>query len=319
MTTRSSTGCSTSDERRRSALTSLSHCARSEKNVGSRCPGPRETSAARCRAGEGPRGAGETAGGRGDDAGGRARRAAPDCAQHRGGGRPSRRRGRLRRHREVRREAFFDFEPKDHLELGELLRRHRHGARAKVSAPRFFTSRAGAGSSSACSTSAMQQAIRERLHPMITRLVKPEAMAAPASRLPRARGVPAGGRRPVPGRTSECLSRLSQRGDPRRQVAARRYAGWSSLLPAAGRLVRQRTRGHPSASPVSKGEMFSYVRPEDAHDEHLRLLNWEKEMLAKVELPYRVIRRGPRADLGASAPRKYDCEAWSRPRAAIAS
>ena len=55
--------------------------------------------------------------------------------------------------------------------------------------------------------------------------------------------------------------------------------------------------------------MFSYCRPEDAHDEHLRLLAWEEEMLAKVELPYRVIDVAA-GDLGSSAARKYDCEAW---------
>jgi seryl-tRNA synthetase len=55
--------------------------------------------------------------------------------------------------------------------------------------------------------------------------------------------------------------------------------------------------------------MFSYVDPADAAAEHLRLLAWEKEMLAKVELPYRVIDVAA-GDLGGSAARKYDCEAW---------
>jgi seryl-tRNA synthetase len=58
-----------------------------------------------------------------------------------------------------------------------------------------------------------------------------------------------------------------------------------------------------------KIEMFSYVDPADAAAEHLRLLAWEKEMLAKVELPYRVIDVAA-GDLGGSAARKYDCEAW---------
>jgi seryl-tRNA synthetase len=55
--------------------------------------------------------------------------------------------------------------------------------------------------------------------------------------------------------------------------------------------------------------MFSYCRPEQAHDEHLRLLAWEEEMLAKVEVPYRVIDVAA-GDLGTSAARKFDCEAW---------
>jgi seryl-tRNA synthetase len=58
-----------------------------------------------------------------------------------------------------------------------------------------------------------------------------------------------------------------------------------------------------------KVEMFSWCRIEDAHKEHLRLLAWEEEMLAKAELPYRVIDVAA-GDLGSSAARKYDCEAW---------
>src|SRR5690606_7810901 len=58
-----------------------------------------------------------------------------------------------------------------------------------------------------------------------------------------------------------------------------------------------------------KVEMFSYVRPEDAAEEHLRLLEYERQMLAKIEVPYRVIDTAA-GDLGMSAARKYDCEAW---------
>ncbi len=55
--------------------------------------------------------------------------------------------------------------------------------------------------------------------------------------------------------------------------------------------------------------MFSYVRPEDAEAEHARLLGWEEEMLGRVEVPYRVIDTAA-GDLGTSAARKFDCEAW---------
>src|SRR5690606_21163254 len=58
-----------------------------------------------------------------------------------------------------------------------------------------------------------------------------------------------------------------------------------------------------------KVEMFSYVRPEDAAEEHLRLLEYERQMLAKIEVPYRVIDTAA-GDRGMSAPRKSDCEAW---------
>jgi len=56
-------------------------------------------------------------------------------------------------------------------------------------------------------------------------------------------------------------------------------------------------------------EMFSFCRPEDAHEEHLRLLGWQKQMLDKIEVPYRVVDIAT-GDLGTSAARKYDCEAW---------
>jgi len=55
--------------------------------------------------------------------------------------------------------------------------------------------------------------------------------------------------------------------------------------------------------------MFVYCRPEDAEAEHARLLAWEEEMLAKIEVPYRVIDVAG-GDLGTSAARKFDCEAW---------
>jgi len=56
-------------------------------------------------------------------------------------------------------------------------------------------------------------------------------------------------------------------------------------------------------------EMFSFCRPEQAPEEHRRLLAMEEEMLAKVEVPYRVIDVAA-GDLGSSAARKFDCEAW---------
>ena len=69
------------------------------------------------------------------------------------------------------------------------------------------------------------------------------------------------------------------------------------------------TRGIIRVHQFNKAEMFSYCRPEDAEEEHARFLAWEEEMLAKVELPYRVIDTAA-GDLGTSAARKFDCEAW---------
>src|SRR5439155_9821221 len=69
------------------------------------------------------------------------------------------------------------------------------------------------------------------------------------------------------------------------------------------------TRGIIRVQQFDKIEMFVYTRPEDAEAEHNRLLAWEEEMLAKIEVPYRVIDTAA-GDLGTSAARKFDCEAW---------
>ncbi len=76
-----------------------------------------------------------------------------------------------------------------------------------------------------------------------------------------------------------------------------RYAGWSSCFRREAGSYGKDTRGIIRVHQFDKVEMFSYCRPEDAADEHQRLLAWEKEMLAKVELPYRVI------DIAARRPR----------------
>jgi seryl-tRNA synthetase len=89
----------------------------------------------------------------------------------------------------------------------------------------------------------------------------------------------------------------------------RRYVAWSSCFRREAGSYGKDTRGIIRVHQFDKVEMFSYCDPADAHAEHLRLLEWEKEMLAKVEIPYRVIDVAA-GDLGASAARKYDCEAW---------
>jgi seryl-tRNA synthetase len=89
----------------------------------------------------------------------------------------------------------------------------------------------------------------------------------------------------------------------------RRYAGWSACYRREAGSYGKDTRGIIRVHQFHKVEMFSYCRLEEAPDEHLRLLAWEEEMLAKVELPYRVIDVAA-GDLGSSAARKYDCEAW---------
>ena len=88
-----------------------------------------------------------------------------------------------------------------------------------------------------------------------------------------------------------------------------RYAGWSSCFRREAGSYGKDTRGIIRVHQFDKVEMFSWCRPEDAAAEHERLLGWEQEMLAAVEVPYRIIDVAG-GDLGSSAARKFDCEAW---------
>ena len=88
-----------------------------------------------------------------------------------------------------------------------------------------------------------------------------------------------------------------------------RYAGWSSCFRREAGSYGKDTRGIIRVHQFDKVEAFVYCKPEDAEAEHQRLLGWQREMLAAIEVPYRVIDVAA-GDLGSSAARKYDCEAW---------
>ncbi len=205
-------------------------------------------------------------------------------------------------------------EPRDHLELGELLGAIDTERGAKVSGARFyFLTGAGAMLQLGMLQLAMQQAVEYGFIPMITpSLVKPESMegtgflGAHASEIYRleADDLYLVGTSEVPLAAyhgNEILDLPA--GQPRR------YAGWSSCFRREAGSYGKDTRGIIRVHQFDKVEMFSYCRPEEAHDEHLRLLAWEEELLAKVEVPYRVIDVAA-GELGSSAARKYDCEAW---------
>jgi seryl-tRNA synthetase len=205
----------------------------------------------------------------------------------------------------------FDFEPKDHLELGEALGAIDMERGAKVSGARFFyLIGVGAQLQLALLNLAMEQAIDSGFTAMVPPvLVKPEAMegtgflgahAAEVYQLPQEDLYLVGTSEvPLAGyHMNEIISDLP-----------RRYVAWSSCFRREAGSYGKDTRGIIRVHQFDKVEMFSYCDPENAHEEHLRLLNWEKEMLAKVELPYRVIDTAG-GDLGTSAARKYDCEAW---------
>ncbi|MGV9709720.1 serine--tRNA ligase [Gordonia sp. NPDC003424] len=89
----------------------------------------------------------------------------------------------------------------------------------------------------------------------------------------------------------------------------KRYAGWSSCFRREAGSYGKDTQGIIRVHQFDKVEGFVYCRPEDAAAEHQKLLGWEKDMLAAIDVPYRVIDVAG-GDLGSSAARKFDCEAW---------
>jgi seryl-tRNA synthetase len=88
-----------------------------------------------------------------------------------------------------------------------------------------------------------------------------------------------------------------------------RYAGWSSCFRREAGSYGKDTRGIIRVHQFDKVEAFVYCTPADAEAEHERLLGWQREMLAYIEVPYRIIDVAA-GDLGSSAARKFDCEAW---------
>src|SRR5699024_6325151 len=88
-----------------------------------------------------------------------------------------------------------------------------------------------------------------------------------------------------------------------------RYAGWSACYRREAGSYGKDTRGIIRVHQFHKVEMFSYCRIEDSYAEHERLLDWEREMMARIDVPYRIIDTAA-GDLGTSAARKFDCEAW---------
>lgn len=207
----------------------------------------------------------------------------------------------------------FGFEPKDHLELGESLGAIDMERGAKVSGARFyFLKGIGAQLQLALLNMAAAQAAANGFQLMITPvLVRPEVMrgtgflgahAAEVYRLEADDLYLVG--------TSE-VSLAGYHADEILDVSAGplRYAGWSSCFRREAGSYGKDTRGIIRVHQFDKVEMFTYCRPEDAEAEHARLLGWEEEMLAKIEVPYRVIDTAG-GDLGTSAARKFDCEAW---------
>lgn len=207
----------------------------------------------------------------------------------------------------------LDFEPKDHDEIGHALGVFDIARGAKVSGARFyFLTGIGAQLELALVNMAMAQAASYGFVPMIApALVRPEAMAGTGFLGAHAEEVYhlEADDLYLVGTSEVALAgyhsgEIIELGD-----TPTRYAGFSSCFRREAGSYGKDTKGVFRVHWFDKVEMFSYCRPADAEAEHQRLLEWEKEFLGKLELPFRVIDVAA-GDLGASAARKYDCEVW---------
>ncbi|GAA1953173.1 serine--tRNA ligase [Amycolatopsis minnesotensis] len=207
----------------------------------------------------------------------------------------------------------FGFTVRDHLEVAEGIRAIDMERGAKVSGSRFyFLTGVGAQLQLAMLNMAAAQATANGFELMITpSLVRPEIMAgtgylgAHSTEVYRLRDddlyLVGTSEVPLAGYHADEILDLS--------AGSRRYAGWSSCYRREAGSYGKDTRGIIRVHQFDKVEMFVFCRPEDAEAEHARLLDWEEQMLAKIEVPYRVIDTAT-GDLGVSAARKFDCEAW---------
>jgi seryl-tRNA synthetase len=209
--------------------------------------------------------------------------------------------------------AAEGFEPLDHLALGERLGAIDMERGAKVGGARFYyLTGVGALLELAVLNMAIAQATAAGFTPMITpTMARPEIMlgagfidahAEEVYRLEADDLYLTG--------TSE-VALAGYHADEIIDLSAgpKRYAGWSACYRREAGSHGKDTRGIIRVHQFHKVEMFSYCPPEEAEAEHQRLLDWEREMLAKIEVPYRIIDTAA-GDLGGPAARKFDCEAW---------
>ena len=205
------------------------------------------------------------------------------------------------------------FEPKDHVELGKLLGAIDTERGAKVAGSRsYYLTGVGALLEFALVNFAIQSALKNGFTPVIPPvLVNPAAMEGTG----------------FLGQAAENVYRIEKDdvylvGTSEVPIAAMhmdeilpadklplRYAGYSSCFRREAGTYGKDTRGIIRVHQFDKVEMFTFCKPEDAKAEHARLLQWEKDFLTAMEIPFRVIDVAS-GDLGSSATRKFDIEAW---------
>ncbi len=213
----------------------------------------------------------------------------------------------------IRDFAAEGFAPRDHLALGELLGAIDVERGAKVGGSRFyFLTGVGARLELALLNLAIAQAVGAGFTPMITpTLVKPAIMEGAGFIDEHADEVY---RLDADDLYLTGTSEVALAGYHADEIldlshGPQRYAGWSTCFRREAGSYGKDTRGIIRVHQFQKVEMFSYCRVEDAADEHQRLLAWEREMMAKIDVPYRIIDTAA-GDLGGPPARKFDCEAW---------
>lgn len=214
----------------------------------------------------------------------------------------------------IRDFASEGFEPKDHLALGVGVAGIDMRRGVKVSGSRFYFLRgAVARLQIAMLTMAVDQAEENGFTLAITpTLVRPEVMAGTgflnshADEIYRLREPDD---QYLVGTSEVALAGMHENEILDLGNGPLKYCGWSSCYRREAGAAGKDTAGIIRVHQFDKVEMFVYCRQEDSRDMHQQLLGMEQKMLAKVEVPYRIIDTAA-GDLGSSAARKFDCEAW---------
>ena len=205
------------------------------------------------------------------------------------------------------------FEPKDHVELGKLLGAIDTERGAKVAGSRsYYLTGAGALLEFALVNYAISSATKSGFIPVIPPvLVNPAAMEGTGFLGQAAENVYHLERDEVylVGTSEVPLAAMHMDEILPVEKLPLRYAGYSTCFRREAGTYGKDTRGIIRVHQFDKVEMFSFCKPEDAKEEHKRLLQWEKDFLNAMEIPYRVIDVAS-GDLGSSANRKFDIEAW---------
>ena len=205
------------------------------------------------------------------------------------------------------------FEPKDHVELGKLLGAIDTERGAKVAGSRsYYLTGAGALLEFALVNYAISSATKSGFIPVIPPvLVNPAAMEGTGFLGQAAENVYHLERDEVylVGTSEVPLAAMHMDEILPAEKLPLRYAGYSTCFRREAGTYGKDTRGIIRVHQFDKVEMFSFCKPEEAKEEHKRLLQWEKDFLNAMEIPYRVIDVAS-GDLGSSANRKFDIEAW---------